>query len=44
MKMMAVNERIMACPAIMFAKRRTISAKGLVRMPNTSMIGMMATG
>ena len=44
MKIMDMNESIMACPAIMLAKRRTISAKGLEIIPNISMTGMIGKG
>ena len=44
MKMMQVRERIMACPPMMLAKRRTIRAKGLVKMPKSSMTGIIGTG
>ena len=38
-KNQAVRLRTMMCPAVMFAKRRIIKAKGLVKMPKIS-IGM----
>ena len=40
-KMTHVKANIIACPAIILAKRRIISAKGLVKTPNNSMAGMM---
>ena len=43
-KMMHVMATAMACPAIMLAKSRIISAKGFVKMPTNSMRGMMGTG
>ena len=39
-----VRLRITACPAIMLANRRIISAKGLVRIPTNSMAGIIGTG
>lgn len=39
-KMMHVKERAMACPAIMLAKRRIISANGLVNIPTNSIRGI----
>ena len=44
MNITQVRERIMACPPIMLAKRRTIRAKGLVKMPNNSITGIIGTG
>ena len=41
---MLVNAKIMECPAMMLANKRIIKAKGLVKMPNNSMAGMMGTG
>ena len=43
-KTMHVRIRITEWPAMMLAKRRIISAKGLVRMPTNSISGMMGTG
>ena len=39
-KMMQTSEMAMACPAMMLAKRRIMSAKGLVKIPTNSMAGM----
>ena len=39
-----VNEMAIACPPNMLAKRRTMSAKGLVNTPNNSMTGNKGTG
>ena len=44
MKIMDTNDRMMACPAMMFANRRTVKAKGFVKIPNISMTGMNGTG
>lgn len=44
MNMMDTKAKIMACPAIMFAKRRIINANGLVSTPNNSITGIMGTG
>ena len=40
MKITKVKDKIIACPAIMLAKRRIISAKGFVKMPKTSINGI----
>ena len=40
MKITKVNERIIACPAIILAKRRIIRAKGLVNIPKISITGI----
>lgn len=40
MKMMHTNDTAMACPAIMLANRRIISANGLVKIPTNSMRGI----
>ena len=34
----------MACPPIILAKRRTINAKGLVKIPNISITGIIGIG
>lgn len=39
-----VKARMMMCPAMMLAKRRTVSEKGLVNTPMNSMVGMMGSG
>ena len=43
-KMTHVRIRITACPAIMLANRRIISAKGLVKIPTSSMNGTIGMG
>jgi len=40
MKITNVNDKIMACPAIMLANKRIISAKGLVNTPKSSINGI----
>ena len=40
MKITKVKDKIIACPAIILAKRRIISAKGFVKMPKTSINGI----
>ena len=44
MKIMATKLRMAACPAMMLANRRIIKANGLVKIPNSSIIGMRGTG
>ena len=44
MNIMQTNDIIMACPASMFAKRRTIKANGFVNTPKNSMRGIIGTG
>lgn len=44
MKMIHVNARAMAWPAIILAKRRTIKANGFVKIPKISIIGIKGTG
>ena len=39
-----VNTITIMCPPIMLANRRTISAAGFVKIPNTSIIGMIGIG
>lgn len=43
-KMTHVSDRMMACPPIMLANKRTIKANGLVKMPKSSIMGIMGTG
>ena len=38
--MTKVNDKMIACPAIIFAKRRIINAKGFVKIPKTSISGI----
>ena len=44
MKITQVNESTMAWPAKMLANKRTIKAKGLVKMPNSSITGIIGIG
>ena len=44
MKMIQVKANAIACPAIMLAKRRTINAKGFVKIPKISITGIKGTG
>ena len=39
-----VKAKMMMWPAMMLAKRRTVSEKGLVNTPMNSMVGMMGRG
>lgn len=39
-----VRARMMMCPAMMLAKRRTVNEKGLVKTPMNSMVGIMGRG
>ena len=39
-KIMHVNDRAMACPAIMLANSRIISANGFVKIPTNSISGI----
>lgn len=39
-----MKPRMMMCPAVMLAKSRTISTKGLVKMPMNSTKGIMGRG
>ena len=39
-----VNARIIECPAMILANKRIIKAKGLVKIPNNSIAGMIGTG
>ncbi|GAB6981928.1 hypothetical protein JCM15908A_03030 [Prevotella dentasini JCM 15908] len=43
-KMIQVNAKAMACPAIILAKSRTIRANGFVKIPNISITGIRGTG
>ena len=43
-KMMHVNERMIACPPIILANKRTINANGFVKIPNNSITGIIGTG
>ena len=43
-KMTHEGERMIACPPIMLANKRTMRAKGLVKIPNNSMTGIIGTG
>lgn len=42
--MIETNDRIIACPAIILANRRTVNAKGLVKIPKISIKGIKGTG
>ena len=42
--MIHVKERIIACPPIILANKRTINANGLVKIPNNSITGIIGTG
>ena len=44
MKMIQVSANAIACPAIILAKRRTIKAKGFVKIPKISITGINGTG
>ena len=44
MNIMHTNDIIMACPANIFAKRRTIKANGFVNTPKNSISGIIGTG
>ena len=44
MNIMQTNDMTMACPAKMLAKRRIISANGLVNTPKNSTTGIIGTG
>ena len=39
-----VKARMIMCPAMMLAKRRMVSEKGLVNTPMNSMVGMIGMG
>ena len=43
-KMIAIKLKIAACPAIILAKRRIISANGFVKIPKNSIKGIIGTG
>ena len=43
-KTMAVNPITVECPPVILAKRRIISAKGLVKTPTSSITGINGTG
>ena len=44
MKISSVSTITIMCPPIMLANRRTINAAGFVKIPNTSIIGMIGIG
>ena len=44
MKITQVKDRMMAWPPMILANRRTIKAKGFVKMPKNSITGIIGTG